>query len=41
VDPDVRAEFDRYGVTAAIGDDAYFDTVGDVVEAFAAARGGA
>jgi SulP family sulfate permease len=39
VDPDVRAEFDRYGVTAAIGDDAYFDTVGDAVEAFAAARG--
>jgi high affinity sulfate transporter 1 len=36
VDPDVRAELDRYGVSEAMGDDAYFDTVGDAVEAFTA-----
>ena len=36
VDPDVRVELDRYGVSAAMGDDAYFDTVGDAVEAFRA-----
>jgi SulP family sulfate permease len=34
VDPDVRAELDRYGVTAEIGEGAYFDTVADAVEAF-------
>jgi len=38
VDPDVRAELDRYGVSEAMGDDAYFDTVGDAVEAFTASR---
>ena len=27
--PDVRAELDRYGVTDAVGQDAYFDTVED------------
>ncbi|HYN66488.1 MAG TPA: SulP family inorganic anion transporter [Ornithinibacter sp.] len=33
---DVRAELDRFGVTEAIGADAYFETVGDAVEAHAA-----
>jgi MFS superfamily sulfate permease-like transporter len=37
---DVRAELDRYGVTDAIGTDAYFDTPVDVIEAFRAARAG-
>jgi hypothetical protein len=32
---DVRAEFDRYGITASLGEDAYFDTTAAVVEAFA------
>jgi sulfate permease, SulP family len=32
---DVRSEFDRYGITAAIGEDAYFDTAAAVLEAFA------
>ena len=36
VDPDVREELDRYGVTSVIGTDAYFDTVEDAVEAFGA-----
>jgi hypothetical protein len=37
---DVRAELDRYGVTDAIGQDAYFDTPVDVMEAFREARAG-
>jgi sulfate permease, SulP family len=40
IDPDVRAELDRYGVTSVIGEDAYFDTVQDVAEAVAAASPG-
>jgi MFS superfamily sulfate permease-like transporter len=36
VDPDVRAELDRYGVTSVIGAGAYFDTVADAVEGFGA-----
>jgi sulfate permease, SulP family len=35
---DVRAELDRYGLTQTIGQDAYFDTPLDVVEAFRVAR---
>lgn len=35
---DVRAELDRYGVSDAIGQDAYFDTPVDVMEAFRSAR---
>jgi MFS superfamily sulfate permease-like transporter len=34
VPDDVRAELDRYGVTDAIGQDAYFDTPLEVMEAF-------
>jgi sulfate permease, SulP family len=32
--PPVRAQLDRYGITAAIGPDAYFDTSGEVLEAY-------
>jgi SulP family sulfate permease len=34
VDDDVRAELDRYGVTAAIGTDAYFGSVLEAIEAY-------
>lgn len=37
---DVRKELDRYGVTDAIGRDAYFDTPVDVMEAFRSSRPG-
>jgi high affinity sulfate transporter 1 len=37
---DVREELDRYGVTDAIGPDAYFDTPAHVVEAFGSAPTG-
>jgi MFS superfamily sulfate permease-like transporter len=30
----VRSQFDRYGLTAAVGSDAYFDTAGEALEAF-------
>lgn len=33
----VRAELDRYGVTAAVGTDAFFDTAGAVLEAYQSA----
>ena len=36
VTADVRAEFDRYGLTAAVGADAYFETVAAVIDAFQA-----
>jgi hypothetical protein len=29
----VRAELDRFGITDAIGADAYFETIGDAVRA--------
>ena len=38
VDPVVRNEFDRYGVTGSVGEDAYFDKVTHAIEAFAALR---
>ena len=30
----VRAQLDRYGITTAVGSDAYFDTAGQALEAF-------
>ena len=36
VTPDVRAEFDRYGLTTAVGTDAYFETVSAAIDAFQA-----
>lgn len=30
----VRAQLDRYGITTAVGTDAYFDTAGAALEAF-------
>jgi hypothetical protein len=38
VDEDVRVELDRYGVTAAIGEDAYFDTLEDLLAAYRSSR---
>jgi len=35
----VRAQLDRYGVTARVGNDAFVATVDDVVEAFRARTG--
>ena len=35
----MRAELDRYGVTALVGEQAYFATIVQVLEAFAAADG--
>jgi MFS superfamily sulfate permease-like transporter len=35
----LREEFDRYGISAAIGPDAYYDTPGEALEAFHAAQG--
>ena len=32
--PDVRAELDRYGLTEVIGEDAFFDSVADMIEAY-------
>lgn len=37
VSADVRAELDRFGITEAIGADAYFDTIGDALRAHEAA----
>ena len=34
VPPDVRAELDRYGLTEVIGEDAFFDSVADMVDAY-------
>ncbi|WP_425081406.1 SulP family inorganic anion transporter [Ruegeria arenilitoris] len=34
VEPDVRKELDRYGVTDLVGPDAYFDTGSDLIKAF-------
>ncbi len=34
VEPDVRSELDRYGVTDLVGRDAYFETGNDLVKAF-------
>ncbi|WP_170506528.1 SulP family inorganic anion transporter [Ruegeria arenilitoris] len=34
VEPDVRKELDRYGVTDLVGPDAYFDTGSDLTKAF-------
>jgi MFS superfamily sulfate permease-like transporter len=34
VDDDVRAELDRYGFTEAVGADAYFASISEVVAAF-------
>ena len=34
VQPPVRAEFDRFDLTESFGQDAFYDTVTDVVEAF-------
>jgi len=30
----VRAQLDRYGITTALGSDAYFDTAGQALDAF-------
>ena len=38
---DVRAELDRYGVTDTIGEDAFFDTAREMMEAFRSTRPGA
>ncbi len=35
----LREEFDRYGISAALGPDAYYDTPGEALEAFHAAPG--
>ena len=35
----VRRQLDRYGVTAAVGPDAYFATAGEALEAYRTARG--
>jgi sulfate permease, SulP family len=35
----VHEQFDRYGITAALGPDAYYDTPGEALEAFHAAGG--
>jgi anti-anti-sigma regulatory factor len=37
--PQVRRQLDRYGLSAAIGPDAYYDTPGEALEAFHAAVG--
>ena len=34
VEPDVRAELDRYGVTDLVGKDAYFESGSELLEAF-------
>ena len=34
----VRRQLDRYGISAALGHDAYYDTPGAVLEAFHAGR---
>ncbi len=41
VDDDVRAELDRYGITAAIGTDGLLATAAEVVEAYLASEGAA
>ena len=33
----VRQQLDRYGISAALGPDAYYDTPGEALEAFHAA----
>ena len=35
----VRKQLDRYGISAALGPDAYYDTPGEALEAFHAAEG--
>ena len=35
----VREQLDRYGISAALGPDAYYDTPGEALEAFHAAEG--
>jgi hypothetical protein len=35
----VRKQLDRYGISAALGPNAYFDTPGEALEAFHAAEG--
>ena len=35
----LRGQFDRYGIGAALGPDAYYDTPGEALEAFHAAQG--
>jgi sulfate permease, SulP family len=40
VDEYVRRELDRFGITDLVGDDAFFDTVDDVVSAFRGRTGG-
>jgi len=34
--PEVRAELDRYGISALVGPEAYFDSIGGVLDAFQA-----
>ena len=34
--PAVRRQLDRYGITAAVGEDAYYDTSGEVLAVFGA-----
>ena len=34
VDPEVRTELDRYGITSVVGEGAYFDTLDDLVSAY-------
>lgn len=34
IEPHVRSELNRYGITAMVGDDAYFDTGSDLLNAF-------
>jgi hypothetical protein len=35
----VREQLDRYGISAALGPGAYYDTPGEALEAFHAAQG--
>jgi MFS superfamily sulfate permease-like transporter len=37
VDDDVKAELDRFGITALVGEDGFFSSIVEVVEAFRAA----
>ena len=37
----VRQQLDRYGISKALGPDAYYDTPGEALEAFHAANGAA
>ncbi|MGA9161710.1 MAG: hypothetical protein WB297_12720 [Actinomycetota bacterium] len=41
VEAPVRAQLDRYGITKLVGEDAFFPTVEDAVEAYRARAGAA